>query len=185
MAAKILEHEETDRTLVLVHSVRDLRGYALSITGNDDDAEDLLQEAALRVLLSPKHCQSVRSDHGWLRSVIRNLFIDLLRKQKREPHNTSLSTCDEAYTSWYGRLLRYEPDIDEWLVVRQVQQYVRAAIDELTPEHCEVVRLHYIAGMSISEVADATGLPSGTVSSRLARARAELRVLLRCLVVDE
>jgi RNA polymerase sigma-70 factor, ECF subfamily len=137
---------------------------------NDRDAEDIVQEAALRAF---RFFDSFRGENSraWFLSIVRNTAFSAL---KRNRMNDETVEFDEEL---HGSQI---PALDAGIALdrAQDQQTVRAAIEQLPPEFREAITLRELEGMSYKEIADVAGVPIGTIMSRLARARRQLQVLL-------
>jgi RNA polymerase sigma-70 factor (ECF subfamily) len=128
-------------------------------------ADDLVQDCIERAL---RRLDSLLDDQrlaAWLRSILFNAFVDGRRtvRSRRETAEEELDTLVDTRTL---------PDI------RMEADEVLRAIDALTPQHRQVLLLVAEQGLSYREVADELEVPIGTVMSRLARAREQLRVAL-------
>ena len=143
---------------------------AFRLTGNDDDAKDLVQEVLLRVR---KGLASYRpgSMEGWLSRITTNAFLDDVRRRRRRP----------------VELLPEEPDrvtpparaADAALEAEVLSADVQAAVRRLPPDYRSAVVLSDVVGLTYQEISDALAVPVGTVRSRLHRGRALLREALR------
>jgi RNA polymerase sigma factor (sigma-70 family) len=138
---------------------------------NDHDAEDIVQEAYLRAF------QFFRGFHGtdgrpWLLTIVRNTCYTWL--QKNRGHQPTMTFDETVYSAGAGA-----PDPEELLIQDEDKQLLRDAIDELAAEFREVLVLRELEGFSYKEIAAITGIPVGTVMSRLARARERLEQGLR------
>lgn len=148
----------------LIELLPRLRRFALSLTGNLDHADDLVQEACIRALSKASQWQSGTRLDSWMYRIIQNLWFDRLRAAKVRgvsvdiDENTDLAGCD-------GR------DIVE---ARSMLAAVSRKISDLPMDQQLVVGLVCFDGLSYQEAADSLGLPIGTVMSRLARARSSL-----------
>lgn len=148
-----------------------LFGYALSLAQVRDQAEDLLQEAAVRALAAAAVPRDERAFAVWCFTILRHAWIDRLRRQRivvfeplpEEP------TGDEA-----AQPLEY-PFAAERL---QDKLALREALGRLPSHHREVLLLVDLAGFSYREVSDVLGVPLGTVMSRVSRARRQLLAVL-------
>ncbi|MCB1739421.1 MAG: sigma-70 family RNA polymerase sigma factor [Gammaproteobacteria bacterium] len=142
-----------------------LFGYAFSLAGQREEAEDLLQECALRALGASSVPVDERAYRAWLFRILRNLFLDRRRRSVREP--VSESQADMQV-------------IADWTVLQQEEMRriniltVRAGLARLALAHREVLALVDIAGFSYAEAAEQLGVPVGTVMSRVSRARLAL-----------
>lgn len=139
-----------------------LRRFAYSLTGSAADADDLLQNTLERLLSRdiPADIELVK----WAFRVCRNLWIDEYRARKvRQKNVYSLDDTEE-------------PAVDgEQLIHDQISlTQIDAAMNKLPDDQRSVLALVAVQGMSYKEVAETLGIPTGTVMSRLARARVAL-----------
>ncbi len=144
-------------------------GTALRLTRSREDAEDLSQEAIVRAYEAYDRFDGTNFK-AWMLRIVTNLYINRYRQKQRGPNVGSLD--DE---------LAIEPVANEGEVPDRIlfDNVLGAEVEEAlgkVPEDFRVtVVLSDIEGMSYQEIADATGVPIGTVRSRLARGRAMLR----------
>jgi RNA polymerase sigma-70 factor (ECF subfamily) len=136
------------------------------------DAEDAVQDAYLRAF------RAYRSFRGgdmrpWLLKIVRNVALRKLGASARE---SNVIPFDPGLVERH--LAADQPTAEELLIGAGEQAMVRAALAELAPAFREVIVLREIEAMAYREIAEVTGVPIGTVMSRLARARAELRTVL-------
>jgi RNA polymerase sigma-70 factor, ECF subfamily len=136
------------------------------ITGNDQDAEDLVQEAYLRAL---KSFDGFRGGDGrsWLLAIVRNSSYTWLRQNGSNGLATSF---DEEIHNAEGEV----PSPETLLLRRAESELVKKALQELALEFREVLILRELEGLSYKDIAVVAGIPIGTVMSRLARARRQL-----------
>ncbi|MCG8562194.1 MAG: RNA polymerase sigma factor [Hyphomicrobiales bacterium] len=141
-----------------------LRRFAYALTGNLADGDDLVQDACLRALDRAHQWQPGTRLDSWMYRIAQNLWIDKVRaaKVRSDAKRTMLLQPDETRTA-------QNPAED-----RLALQAVSAGIAELPAEQQMVVSLVCIDGMSYREAAEVTGVPIGTVMSRLSRARRAL-----------
>ena len=142
-----------------------LRRYALGLAGNRHAADDLVQDCIERALRRLDSLEDERRLAAWLRSILFNVFIDGRR---------ALSSRGEIVEAGLDELVDTGTPPD----VRQEANEVLRATVSLTPDHRRVLLLVAVQGLSYKEVAEELGLPIGTVMSRLARARDQLREVL-------
>jgi RNA polymerase sigma factor (sigma-70 family) len=137
------------------------------LTRDGHDAEDVVQEAYLRAY---QFCGNFRGAdaRAWLLAIVRNTCYTWLgRNRAREP----ATTFDEEKHSGAG-----PADDPEALLLRgEDKRLLWEALEELAPEFREVIVLRELEGLSYKEIAGVTGIPLGTVMSRLARARERLQ----------
>ena len=160
--------ETADAILAHLDSAYNLARW---LVGRDGDAQDVVQEAYLRALRSIATYRG-GGTRGWILAIVRNTCFDWLRKAKAlggeeadADQQDMAAACDDAEPS---HILQRAEDVRE----------VRRAVDALPPEFRQVVVLREMEGLSYKEIAAATGVPIGTVMSRLARARRRLARLL-------
>lgn len=132
------------------------------LTGNEHDAEDVVQEACLRAFRALGSFHPGNDGRAWLLTIVRNTAWNSLRRNRRhEP----LAESDFIETS-------LDPEAE--LIRRADVESVRRALEELPPEYREVIVLREMESLSYRQIADVIGAPIGTVMSRLSRARAAL-----------
>lgn len=148
---------------------RKIYNFAYRLTGNADDAADLVQEVLLRVRRGLSS-YTPGSFEGWLWRITRNAFLDSVRKKKRRP--TSPLPDDERSTMFAS------PSPDEVLASVRLSEDIQAALLKLPIEFRECVVLCDVVGLSYEEIASAVDSPIGTVRSRIHRGRKMLRGLL-------
>lgn len=157
---------------------------AFWLTRSRADAEDIVQEAFLRALRS---FDGFRGDDikPWLLAIVRNTAYRWLANRRRQGNVISLEET-LAGTGEDGRGLGLaaseEPSAEQLLVGAVERDYVLRALSELPPIFREAIVLREIEGLSYREIAEVTGTPVGTVMSRLARGRSELRKVLTKLI---
>ncbi len=148
---------------------------AYRMTGNTADAQDLTQEAFLRVLRALDRVRPGVPLDAWLYRIVTNLFIDSLRRRRLRVE----SLDQPALTPSGGEVERAVADPSgnpEALVVDPVvDARVQQALLQLAPELRAVVLLSDVEGFAYEEIAQILDLPLGTVKSRLHRARRFLR----------
>ena len=148
---------------------RKIYSFAYRLTGNPDDASDLVQEVLLRVRKGLAN-YTPGSFEGWLWRITRNAFLDDVRKKKRRP-TTQLPDDDRA-------VLGATPSPDEVLASVRLSDDVQAALLKVAMEFRECVVLCDVVGLSYEVISSAIDAPVGTVRSRIHRGRKQLRGLL-------
>src|SRR6266404_4419070 len=148
--------------------------YAMVLTRNQTDAEDLVQEAYVRGL---KAIGSLRPDSNlksWLFTILRNTWLNQLRQVRAAPRIIELDT-DEGTADL---AVATSKDPHALYVEALERDLVREAILRLPLEFREIILLREYEELSYQEIAKLLDCPAGTVMSRLARARSKLRALL-------
>jgi RNA polymerase sigma-70 factor (ECF subfamily) len=137
------------------------------LCGNGHDAEDVFQDVAVRAWKHLGDRPRLRSERAWLLTIAYRAYLDH-RARRPPPHRPLFD--DEA-------LGRAGSDRDPVAVAERAERarLVQGAVAGLSPPLREVVVLHYTAGLSLRQVAAATGVPVGTVKSRLSAGLDELR----------
>jgi len=141
-----------------------LRRYARALAHNREDADDLVQDTLERAWSRSALWRQVGDMRAWLFGIMHNLHVDRLRRSRvaTVPLDDGVDEPPVAGAQEHG------------LAVRDLA----AALDALAPEQRAVLVLVTIEGMSYADVAATLGIPTGTVMSRLSRARERLRVQL-------
>ncbi len=157
-------------------------GYVRRLVGNETDAEDITQEVFLKALTSLHAFREESSLQTWLFRIATNLCRDLMRRRQRERGWFSLWRRTEEEQEGGGERLLDIPDLEgdpERLLLREeLGELLQRAIEELPWRMREVLVLHDLEALSYEEIAEALGIPLGTVKSRLFHARARLREAL-------
>ncbi len=148
---------------------RFLYTVAFRLTGNHDDAQDLVQEVLLRVRRGLATYQP-GSLGGWLSRITTNAFLDEVRRRKRRP----LDVVPELPE----RTLGVNADPDETIAKTRLPEDVQAALAALPDDFRAAVVLCDVVGLEYAEIADLLAIPPGTVRSRIHRGRALLRKAL-------
>jgi RNA polymerase sigma-70 factor, ECF subfamily len=140
------------------------------LTRNDHDAEDVVQEACLRAF---RFFDGFRGGdvRAWLLTIVRNTYYTWLSSNRLRDLSTPFE--DEAW-----ELESDAPNPELNAIQTSERDRLEQAIEELPAEFREVLVLRELEEMSYKEISDISGIPIGTVMSRLARAR---RRLQRCL----
>lgn len=152
------------------------------------DAEDTVQDAYLRAYrgFGDFEGEDIRP---WLLAIVRNVAFRRLSNQKRAHNVISLDAAVSDRAGGEAPALQIradDPSPEDIAVGRGEQAMVRRALAELVPILRETIVLREIEAMSYREIADVTGVPIGTVMSRLSRARAELhKILTQMMARDE
>lgn len=155
--------------LALPH-IDSLYNFALKLTGNVHEAEDLVQETYLRAY---KFFHKYKKDtyiKAWLFSILRNTFINIYRKKKREPEKVDFHSVEQFIEQLIDRNL-LKGDTSGDLLDNILDDEIKSALDDLPEEFKTVILLSDVDGFSYKEIADIINCPIGTVMSRLYRGR--------------
>lgn len=149
-----------------------LYGYALTLTRDATEAEDLVQETYLRATSAANRPDADSNLKGWLFVIMRNAWLNQLRHKKSGPHFVELDLDEPA-----AARAQENPHV---VYLRKLErQQVREAIESLPHAYREIVVLRDIEGFTYQEIATVLDCPAGTVMSRLGRARERLRKSLQ------
>src|SRR3979490_1795838 len=149
-----------------------LYGYALTLTRDRTEAEDLVQETYLRAVRAFGQLVPNSNLKSWLFVIMRNAWLNQLRHTRNGPRFVELD-AEEAEFVYQNDRLGEDP-----LVVylgKLEREQIRVAIYELPELYREIVILRDVEGFSYQEIATMLSCPAGTGMSRLGRARAKLR----------
>lgn len=149
----------------LVEAIPMLRGFARSLSGNHDRADDLVQETLAKAIANRDKYRMGTNLHAWLVTILRNQYYSEGRRRWRE-----VSDADGTHAA---RLVE-QPGHTAHLELREFM----AALQLLPDEQREALVLVGASGLSYEEAAQALGTRVGTVKSRVSRARARLESLL-------
>ncbi len=148
---------------------------AYRLTGNKPEAEDLFQELLIKAFGKLDELVDIEEPGSWLSRVMYNLFIDQHRRFARQ----RMHVVDEGQLAGDG-LAGLAGSDDPAAESERMERlkHLDAALQQLSEEHRIVVLLHDTEGYKLTEIQDLTGVPVGTVKSRLHRARGRLREIL-------
>ena len=124
----------------------------------------------------------------WLLKIVRNVAFSKLSDQKRASNVISFDTAISDRAGGEPAVLQIAADdrsAEDILIAAGDEALLKRALAKLAPIFREVVVLREMEAMSYREIAELTGVPIGTVMSRLARARGELRTILAHMMKDE
>jgi len=163
--------DESVRKAVL-SAVPSIRAFAISLCGNVDRADDLVQETLLRAWANLNSFEPGTNMSAWLFTILRNLFRSEYRKRRRE-------VADGDGT--YAETLKTQPEQTS----RVEFEEFRTALAKLPSDQREALVLVGASGFSYEEAAGICGCAVGTVKSRVNRARVKLAELLSIEGIDD
>ena len=156
----------------MLAAVPSLRAFAISLSGNVDRADDLVQETLLRAMANIDSFQPGTNLSAWLFTILRNLFRSEYRKRRREVEDTD---------GTYAESLKSHPEQHS----RVEFQEFRVALSKLPPDQREALILVGASGFSYEEAAAFCDCAGGTIKSRVNRARTRLSELLSIEGADD
>ena len=156
---------------------------ALGVVGNNESAEDVVQEAFLRAYCRLRYFRGESSFYTWLYRIVYNLSIDLMRRhcRKREipvGDRFALEAMPGQAEDHGAFVTSVMQRPDEELQNRELRQKLRLALRRLSPAHRAVIVLREMEGLSYAEISKVVGCSKGTVMSRLYHARKKLQTTL-------
>lgn len=163
--------------LLLTHQ-KSVYNLCLRMAKNPDDALDLSQEAFLRAWRALDQYQFDAAFSTWLFRLTSNVCIDFLRKQKRQQH-MSLTVTDEDEPGEELAVPDPTPGPEEQTIQNDRRAAVARAMASLPEDWRVVMQLRVVEQLSYEQIAGILDIKVGTVKSRLARARTQLRKILK------
>jgi RNA polymerase sigma-70 factor (ECF subfamily) len=176
-----------DFEALLVALLPSAYGYAFRLTRNRADAEDLLQEAALRACRGAQSFQAGTHFKAWFFRIIIRCFWEKHRSAQRRPQTVDFDDTPDLYL--YKQMREtgvgaaHDDPMSE-LLDRMGTERVVAAIALLPEEYGSVATLYFMEDFAYHEIAHVLDIPVGTVRSRLHRARKMLQKSLWHIAVD-
>lgn len=152
----------------------------LRLAGDPARAEDLVQDTMLKALRSWHQYREGTNARAWLLTILRHTFINQYRREKTRGPQVDVSEV-ESYTVFEDA---QDVDPEGSFFSRIVDETVLAAIDALPDDFREAVVLSDLEQLSYAEIAEVTGVPVGTVKSRLYRGRQALQKALYDYAVE-
>lgn len=154
------------------------RAYAAaySLVGNRDDALELSQDAFVKAFKAMKRFDLNMPFYPWLHRIVRNTSLNHIKKKKRRGE----SSLDEMMESGFDA---HDPAHrpDDCATREELLKHIQRAMEQLTPEQQEILRLRHFMELSYGEIAASLDIPQGTVMSRLHGARKKLRSAVESL----
>lgn len=165
-------------------------GLCLRMLGNQQEAEDLTQEVFLTIFRNIDRFRGAASLSTWIYRITRNHCLNRLKFLRRRARHRRRQ-LDEVHQADASGRRRHKPVAgevprpDALAEGRQLQNIVEQKMGELSDDHRELIILRDLELLSYEQIQAITGLPAGTVKSRLHRARLELARLLAPYLEDK
>ena len=151
---------------------------AYFMVDNMFDSEDLVQDTLLASFRSFHTYRSGTNARAWLMKIMRNLFIDWMRRKQRAVKTVTLPEAFENNISYEEMLKQGLEDPEFQALVNVLPENLEKALKQLPEDFRTALTLCDIEGMTYLEIAEVMDCPLGTVSSRIFRARKIVRVLI-------
>ena len=133
-----------------------LKGFVIRAGSSSEQAEEIVQDVMLTVWRKAASFDPHRAQvSAWIYQIARNRHIDIIRKERR-PLPDELETQAEA-----------EPDSSQIIAIEQESTRLKTALGRLSAEQREMIEKAYLGELTHREISDQTGLPLGTIKSRI------------------
>ena len=156
-----------DRRAAILAEIPRLRRYARALLRDRDSADDLVQDCLERALARMDNWRTGENPRRWLFTIMHHLFVDQARRTKRRGEVVMLNLDN-------SEALSAPAEQAESAASREIMN----ALQAISPERRAALVIVGIEGFSYAEAATMLGIPAGTLMSRVARGREELRGLL-------
>jgi RNA polymerase sigma-70 factor (ECF subfamily) len=166
------EEPEAKLRKELIETLPFLRSFALSLTNDWDKSQDIVQETLLRAIKNIHKFQPGTDMKAWLSTILRNEFLRYVQKRSRE-----VEDIDGAFSS------RLSSPPEQMGRVSLIEAEI--ALSKLSTELRDAVLSIGLYGLSYHEVAEISGVPTGTIKSRVNRARMRLAELLALQEIED
>jgi RNA polymerase sigma-70 factor (ECF subfamily) len=153
-----------------------LYGYAMTLTRNEAEAQDLVQETYLRAVQAFERLRPDSNLKSWLFTILRNIRLNQVRNGLAKPRVVEMDELSDGLRQFEDKSSK-DP---LFLYLNKAKRAdVRKAIEELPAVYREVIVLREFEELSYEEIAQVLDCPPGTVMSRLSRARERLKQMLQ------
>ena len=143
---------------------------AYGFLGDTDEAADAVQDALVKAYRTLGRMKEGSAFGPWFRTILRNHCLDRLRSPSRRAERWSEHSLNAVAAN--------DPPASAAVEREELSALVQGALSAISAEHREVLVLKEMEGFSYAEIAEATGIPAGTVASRIYHARAALKMVL-------
>ncbi len=158
--------------LVCPHISR-LYKLAYRLTGQRDDAEDLIQDLLLKLYPRLQELQKIEKLSPWLTRVLYRLFIDQKRREQRSPIDY---TDNEEF--FYETHASEDAGPAQVMNAELTREIIEKALHKLNENQRILILLHDVEGYSMLEISETIDIPVGTIKSRLSRSRQKLQEII-------
>ena len=175
--SKVLGGDKNAFELLILENQKNVYNLALKMTGAEEDALDISQEAFFRAYMKLKGFRSDSRFSVWLYRLTYNICIDFIRKKPRA-QVISLTYQDASGDTYDLEVPDSRDGPAESLLKREQRELIAESIGELGAKQREILVMREVTGMSYDEIASVLDINEGTVKSRIARARKSLSDIL-------
>ncbi|MDC3952225.1 MULTISPECIES: sigma-70 family RNA polymerase sigma factor [Polyangium] len=188
--ARLVARDESAFNELVVAYERRVFALVFRMIGRRDEAEDLAQEVFVQVFKAIDQFRGESKLSTWIFRIAVNLCKNKAKylSRRKVGEQEDVHEIADRVTGDGGKGVTVSGAInrpDEILEGMQLERIVRRAIEQVDADFREVLILRDVEDMSYDEIAEVTGLPEGTVKSRIFRARAQLRALVEKALGDK
>lgn len=174
---RVLDGNADEYEKLVLEYQKNVYNLALRMTGDPEDAADMAQEAFIKAYSSLSGYRGDSKFSVWLYRIVSNVCLDFLRAKKRR-QTVSLSVTDDDGEDTELDIADESKSPERIFERAMTRDAVRRGLAALTPEYRQILILRELQGMSYEEIAEVLELESGTVKSRIFRARKKLCAFL-------
>lgn len=156
-----------DKRKAILDEIPRLRRYSRALLRNSDSADDLVQDCLERALSKLDNWSTGDSPRRWLFTIMHNIFLDRMRRDKRRGESAMLSLDESEALS-----------VPAQQVENAASREVLDALQSISPDRRAAILIVAVEGFSYTEASEILGVPAGTLMSRISRGREDLRQLL-------
>lgn len=164
-------------TLIIEHE-KIVFNIAFRMLPNPEDAKDISQEVFIKLYKNLYKFDWKSAFSTWLYRITVNTCIDELRKRKGKETESINETLDLEESNVNKQFESVEPTPEQKMIEKESAQEILSAMNQLSDEHKIILTLRDLQNLTYNEIMSVTGLSMGTVKSRLARARIQLKNIL-------
>ena len=181
-AAQQGDHDAFEQ-LVRLYDQSVLR-LAMNLLRSPEDAQDVYQEAFLRVFRNLDNFRFDCSFHTWLYRIVTNLCLDQMRKRKVRKEEPAVLTTAEGTVDRLEAVAEQRADLDpqKYLVSGQIRRRVKTALAELSPRERMVFEMRHYEGLRLRNIGETLGTTEEAAKNCLFRATQKMRLALGDLV---
>lgn len=173
LIAAYIDGDESALDELVRRNLKMIFNFVYRFVGNAGDAEDITQEVFVKVWRHIKDFRPEANFKTWVFTIAHRTTIDWLRKRKRLVFSDMNSKDDEFVFA--DTLVDTEPLPDELFARAEDKAFVESLFMQLSPEHREVLYLHYYEGLTFDEIGNILEKPLNTVKSQHRRALFAIR----------